>query len=290
MSALIDFRTVAGQLVEENAESNVFFLIDQGGMPGLYRQLRQTSTCWASLFSGSKEESALEVAPLLILAGANGRLVLSRAIFSWIGGRGTYTSTVMMLVSPTGLEPLQGQLSARLDVLLSEGMEAMLRFFDPRVFESLLTILTNEQAKIFLSPAISWHYVDRVGNFINVKAEYQKSQILSDFLTLSRDQETALLSASEVDQVMQLLDSNVPDLMRKIPLRERANSIFKIIKSAKFQKIESTLHLALCVMVIMIDEKENLSENDWNCISSKLGFDGVAKLKNTLEKVSVNFE
>lgn len=290
MSALIDFRTIPGQLVEENAESNVFFLIDQSGMPGLYRQLRHTSTGWASLFKGSKEENALEVAPLLILAGANGKLVLPRAIFSWIGERGTYTSTVMMLVSPMSLESLNSQLSARLDVLLSEGMEAMLRFFDPRVFESLLTILTNEQVKIFLSPAMSWHYVDRAGNFINVKAEYRKSQILSDFLTLSRDQETALLSASEVDQVMQLLNSNVPDLMGKTPLRERAHSISKIIKSAKSEKIESTLHVALCVMLIMIDAKENFSESDWNCISSKLGFDDVIKLKSTLEKISVNFE
>lgn len=288
MSALIDFRTVAGQLVEENAESNVFFLIDQGGMPGLYRQLRQTSTCWASLFSGSKEESALEVAPLLILAGANGRLVLSRAIFSWIGERGTYTSTVMMLVSPTGLEPLQGQLSARLDVLLSEGMEAMLRFFDPRVFESLLTILTNEQAKIFLSPAISWHYVDRVGNFINVKAEYQQSDISSDFLVLSRDQETAFLSSAEVDQVMQLLNSNVPDLIEKIPKRERVSAVLKIIKNARSEKIESVLYLAIYVMLTIADVKGNMPEGDWNYIVSGLSCKKINEIKNSLEKFSIN--
>lgn len=290
MSAVIDFRMVAKQLAEDNAESNVFFLIDQGGMPGLYRQLRQTSTCWASLFSGSKEESALEVAPLLILAGANGRVVLSRAIFSWIGERGTYTSTVMMLVSPTGLEPLQGQLSARLDVLLSEGMEAMLRFFDPRVFESLVAVMTEQQAEDFLGIASAWCYVDRTGRMLHAAARFKQKILNPASLSLSQEQESILLENSEVDEILNSLRSSAPDILSKIPSESHYSRTLEKIFEARQQNLNSAKQIALYVLVKLFSEHVGIRGEVSQEVIGRIRVNDVDELKIVLSDLFSRFQ
>lgn len=290
MNTFIDFREISKKIAEENTKENLFFLIDQSGMPGLYRRLTHSSVRWTSIFINSREESALEVAPILMSVGEKGRLGLPRAIFGRIGEQGTYTSTVMMLVSEASLECLGSQLSDRLNVILSENMEAMLRFFDPRVFESLLGILTQKQMRNFLSPATIWYYVDRSGCLQQVKGEYEGSHIPFEFLELNQDQEAALLSASEVDQVMASLHSNVPALIAKTPLKEQAAAIVKIIHDVRSERIESIKNLTLYVMIRMADVGGRLAEDDCRKLVSALGKGEMNEVENLLEKFSINFE
>jgi hypothetical protein len=269
MTSCIDFRAVAEELLVAHPTSNLYFLLDHAGLPGLHRQLLRTSAKWASLFDNTKEANALAVAPILVLATSEGRLQMSRSLFKWIGENGTYTSTVTMLSSPLGLEPLKSRLAARLNVRLSEDMEAMLRFFDPRVLEGLIKILSAEQAKEFFSPASAWRYVDRTGNLVEIATNFHIQEILSTPLVLSQQQEFALIDASEIDQVIDLLRSNLPKLTAALPLSELYGFVSQKLTQSRQDGIDSILKSTLYIAALL-SEGEILPEDNHertSCIS-----------------------
>jgi hypothetical protein len=245
MSTPIDFRALAHDIVAAHPGANLYFLIDHAGLPGLHRQLAGSSTQWASLFDCSREASALQVAPFLMLAGSQGELRMSRSLFSWIGEHGTYSSAVVILTSPLEMATLRDRLAARLDIRLSENMEAMLRFYDPRVLESLLKILPAGQARTFFSPADSWRYVDRTGKLASVITAFDAVDNFSTPLVLSERHEFALLEACEVDQVLDLLRQNLPKLIATLPLPDQSTFVSKAISTARQHGIDSIFKFSL---------------------------------------------
>ena len=251
MSARIDFRAVAEELLATHPASNVFFLLDHAGMPGLHRQLRKSSVQWSSLFDGSNEANALQVAPFLVLAGSGGRLCMFRDLFKWIGEHGTYSSSIVMVTSPLDMAPLRYRLAARLDARLSENMDAMLRFFDPRVLESLFSILSPDQAHTFFSPADDWRYVDRAGKLVTVTTPFDSEDKFIAPLVLSAQQEFALIEACAVDQVLALLRQNMPQLMAALPLSEQSTFVGRAIHTVRARGIDSIYKFSLYAAVCM---------------------------------------
>lgn len=251
MSAYIDFRAVAEELLVTHPTSNLYFLLDHAGMPGLHRQLRKSSVPWSSLFDGSNEANALQVAPFLVHVGSEGRLRMFRDLFKWIGEYGTYSSSVVMLTSPLDMATLRSRLAARLDARLSENMDAMLRFFDPRVLESLLRILSAEQARTFFSPAEVWRYVDRTGKLVSVTTAFDARDDFVAPLVLDQQQEFSLLDACEIDQVLDLLRQNTPALMLKLSPADQPLFVDRAIGRARQRGIDSvfkfSLYTAICL-------------------------------------------
>ena len=249
MSAGIDFRAVAEGLLAAHPTSSVYFLIDHAGMPGLHRRLRNSSVQWSSLFESSREANALEVAPFLVLAGSEGRLRMFRDLFAWIGANGTYSSSVVLLTSPLDMANLRRRLAARLDATLSENMEAMLRFYDPRVLESLFRILPAVQARTFFSVAESWAYVDRAGKLASVATTFDPEDNFIAPLVLGEKEEFALLESCEIDQVLDLLRQNVPALMATLPLAEQSTFVDRAIGLARQHGVDSVYKFSVYAAV-----------------------------------------
>lgn len=249
MSKNIDFRSVTAKLLESRPQENIFLLLDHGGLPGLSRQLPYSSKDWVSLFDRTKEEGALAVAPILVLAASEGEIRLSRLVFDWLRQHGTYSSSVMMIVSSLDLTHLARELGTRLHITLAGGVEAMLRFFDPRVFESLLNILTREQTEDFLGVVSSWHYVDRSGRIAQAINTYGAIKPTSKPVSLSQEQEDHLLAASEVDQILNSLRSSVPDQFSEIPRESQYGFVSESVIEARSQKLESVLQTSLYTMI-----------------------------------------
>lgn len=260
MSEFIDFHEVAERLLKENPDSNLYLLLDHAGLPGLARELENAAATWRSLFDQGREEGAVAVAPRLVLVGSQAQRHLSRSFLNWLGEHGTYTSTVMLLNSPLELASLAMRLSSRLEVMLSESMDAMLRFFDPRVFESLLTVFTSQQRRDFLSAASLWSYTDRAGKIIHTKAIFCQADESNEKVLLTQAQEFSLLEASEVDQVLSLLDENVPRLMKKIPLPERFARISQRMEESRGNGLGSVLQMTLYALAVMLSIKEPMDE------------------------------
>ena len=249
MSKNIDFRSVIAKLLESRPQENIFLLLDHGGLPGLSRQLPYSSKNWVSLFDRTKEEGALAVAPILVLAASEGEIRLSRRVFDWLRQHGTYSSSVMMIVSSLDLTHLARELGTRLHITLAGGVEAMLRFFDPRVFESLLNILTREQTEDFLGVVSSWHYVDRSGRIAQAINTYGAIKPTSKPVSLSQEQEDHLLAASEIDQILNSLRSSVPDQFSEIPRESQYGFVSESVIEARSEKLESVLQMSLYTMI-----------------------------------------
>jgi hypothetical protein len=283
MSKNIDFRSVIANLLESRPQENIFLLLDHGGLPGLSQQLPHSSKDWVSLFERTKEEGALAVAPILVLAASDGKIRLSRFVFDWLGQHGTYSSSVMMLVSSLDLKRLARELGTRLHITLAGGVEAMLRFFDPRVFESLLNILTREQTADFLGVVSSWHYVDRSGRIAQVINTYGEIKPTSKLVSLSQDQEDHLLAASEVDQILNSLRSSVPVPFSEIPPESQYGFVFESIIEARSKKLESVLQTSLYAMIKLFYVRRTIPMEAYEKAVEHLIFNDVNNLKILLD-------
>lgn len=154
----------------QGRENTLYGLADHAGLPGLCSQLEKTQTRWSSLFQGSKDEGALEVAPILFAIEVRRSSFARDALLKWICQRGANSSSLIFMASPLAMEDLSRRLALRLDAQLPENVDVVLRFFDTRIFESVLTVLTEEQKRQFLTPACSWWYMDRKDNLQHVES------------------------------------------------------------------------------------------------------------------------
>lgn len=270
MSSWIDFRAVAEKSLEDQPSLNLYFLLDHGGLPGLHGRLVKCAARWLSLFDGTREQNALSVAPVLVLVASNGKLCVSRLFFDWISKHGTYTSSVIMLASPQPIEVLKERLSARLDVQLSEDMEAMLRFFDPRVFEKLTTTLSAEQAEQFFGVAHWWSYVDRAGELTRFPAKFRADENFVPHLLLTQQQESDLIDSCEADQVLNLLRGTVPELLNKIRLQDQYEFVLRQIVAAKRENLDSVTKFSVYAMFILLKGESVVNDASWENLLQRI--------------------
>jgi hypothetical protein len=244
VNTYIDFRAVAEGHFIANKSASLYFLLDHAGMPGLHRKLSSTVE-WASLFEDTAESNALRVAPILLLIGGHGKIRIPQPLFEWIAENGTYTSSVIMLASILQISPLRSRLSSRLHVRLSGDMDGMLRFFDPRIFEKLISVLSVDQSRDFFSPAEKWWHVGRVGQLGIIHTEFDSEEIFTSPLELSEAQEFQLLDASEADQVLALLRQNASNLLAGLPFVQQYDFVLRQIEKAKTFGLVSTIDFAI---------------------------------------------
>lgn len=148
-----------------------------------------------------------------------------------------------MLASHFGIEQLKHKLALRLDVKISQNMDAMLRFFDPRILEQLVRVLTSEQLMMLCGPAVTWWYVDRMGMIVRIENQFH--EVVSVYkLELSEDQEYLLLSLSQPDQVAHLLRKTMPQI-EAISLETSYQIIADSIRAANKLKLDAISDLAL---------------------------------------------
>lgn len=251
MSSMIELRSVAEKYLAIQPSSNLYFLMDHSGLPGLHRRLDQCSAKWLSLFDCTREQSALSVAPFLVLAVSDGCLRLPGSFFDWASENGTHTSSIIMLSSPQHIELVKKRLTARLEVKLTENMEALLRFFDPRVFESLTTVLSLEQAERFFCVADHWKYIDRTGKLIGFSAKFMDQDEAPQDFSLTQQQEFELVEACEPDQVLTLLRENAPKLLEKVRLQDRYEFVSRHIVIAKREGLDSVSKFSIYMLLVL---------------------------------------
>jgi hypothetical protein len=263
MTRFLDFQNFVEDSVAKNP-ANLYFLLDHGGLPGLYRQLSRTSTTWVSLFEGTTESNSLAVAPILVLAGSDGAVRLPLSLCKWISENGTYSSSVMMLSSPLEIGQLRDRLKARLNVRLSGDMDAMLRFYDPRVFESLIGVLDAKQAMVFLSVARKWWYVDRSGTIKSVDAMFNDVASPDDELKLSATQEFVLVDSCEPDQVLKRLRESASSSLEKLDPALQYRFVVSNIDEAKSVGLRSLNDLILYNVAVLTVGKVPANESQWS--------------------------
>lgn len=244
----------------------LYGLADHAGMPGLAKQLVRDHADWVSLFQGSTEQGALSVAPLLFQIEVVDGRIAKDLLLDWVCEHGTYTSSLLFLTSPLSMRDLAQRLARRLNTVLSQDMDVMLRFFDPRIFESLVDVLSADQKQAFLSIANCWWFVNRHGHLQQVKAQFSDEDVFDNPIRLTAEQEHALVDLSEPDQVAELLQTGAPDEYGALPRPDRHDFIVRHMTAAKSVGIDATHELSqYCLLALLYGERFSEQEK-WHAV------------------------
>jgi hypothetical protein len=269
MDRYLDLQAFCAEAHAAYAAHGLFCLADHAGMPGLHRELVRSSTPWCSLFERSSEENALTVAPLLF--ALDGEAVKEHShLLRWVAEHGTFTSSMLLLASPLTLPELGRRLALRLQAEVSEQMPVLLRYFDPRIFEALVPVLTAEQKDVFLGAASCWWYPDRCGQLVRAPTSFSPADTFVVPLRLSANQEFALLDASEVDQVAEQLASAMPENYRGIDGAQRYPFLKHHMAAAIEVDIEATHELALYCGLAMLYGNNFSQLPQWQTLLDKV--------------------
>lgn len=241
--------------MSSTADCNLYLLLDHAGIAKLRVRLENSSLSWCSLFNDTVEHGALEVTPILVLIGTEGKLSASRRFLEWTYESAGLRSSILMLLSPLGLNALCLRLTERLEVSLTGGMQAMLRFYDPRVFAALTKNLDTEQRNWFFGVANRWWYIDRLGVPIQFETGFKDDSIVRGMLVLSQLQEDALVEESETDQILNIILKNFAESFPTVSATDRNQAVIDAINLLKREKIFS-IRDAACKAAEFLFEKE----------------------------------
>ena len=254
MDAYLNLSTFCRETARAWRSNHLYCLVDHAGMPGLHRELVRAGVPWTSLFAASREEAVLQAAPLLFSLDRHAKKAHGQ-LLTWLARRGTYTSSLLMLSSPLELEELGRRLARRMQARISESMDVLLRFFDPRVFEALMASLDKQQRDAFVGVADSWWYVDRCGNVVAQPARYDADDAFNSPLILSASQEFALVDASEVDQIATQLEGTMPDAYNIMPPPQRYAFLQRQMEAAMGDGVMGTYEVSLyCGLALLYGE------------------------------------
>lgn len=142
-------------------------------------------------------------------------------------------------------------------------MTVTLRFFDPRIFEQLVQVLGPDQRAAFLGVAHDWWFIDRRGQLQYVNAGFSEVDLLDLPLILNREQEHALLDASEPDQVANMLKERMPEAYEKLPAPERHDFFVRHMNAARNYGIHATHELCLYCGLAFLYGENFAAEEEW---------------------------
>lgn len=288
MSTYAELKKIYAEAAVTWPDNHLYCLADHAGMPGLLRELDASGIAWTSLFDGSRERNALEVAPLLFPLDEESNKEYSH-LLRWVEEHGTYTSSMLLISSSLNKAELSRRLAQRLDARVSEQMNVMLRYFDPRIFEALLTVLNESQRGVFLSVADCWWYFDRSGTEMRQTAKYELVDRFEAPLVLTAEQEFALLDASEADQVAAQLREMMPDQYLQIPLPQQHAFIMRHMAAARAVGVVATHELSLyCGLALLYGEDFALTPH-WQQLLQRVG-SGQVSLSDAVANEDGEFE
>ena len=114
----------------QHGGQRLYLLADHAGLPDLSRKLRANGIDWINLFGDDKRPALTTASPLLFeVLLSNGRPV-GRQLIQWLQENSRHSFSLLMIASPLTIECLSLALSKRIDGVLSEGEEIVVRFFD----------------------------------------------------------------------------------------------------------------------------------------------------------------
>lgn len=231
----------------------VFVLVDHAGCSGLLARLSQsTSLRWSSLFQDSTESSAIEVAPILIDLGspdipASG----GKRLLAWLSEACSSSNAVLVMRSTRAHEELSASLKRRLDALLPDDMPVLLRYFDSRVFVSLMQTFDAQQKAAFCCIASQWLWLDRGGKLREMITREETEDVLHDPITFSVAQQAQLIKSCEADAVAQEVVRTAPDLCSGLSRGQLHELVSACLPAAHRHGITSLLMQSLFCMVAL---------------------------------------
>jgi hypothetical protein len=193
----------------------LYLLIDHAGAPGLVTELRRRAAIpWSSLFDDSKEQGALTVAPILVHFPDACASQSELNLLTWLRRACEFSTSLTVLHSTLAHDNLARALKHRLNAQLPDHMPVMLRYFDTRILESLVQVLSPPQRSEFLGIASRWQWLDRAGCLRRLDADQLQDDSWPHRFEFDVVQQNALIEASTADALVEQMQARAADLCR----------------------------------------------------------------------------
>jgi hypothetical protein len=261
-------------------------LVNHAGVPGLDARLQQEDITRSSLFGESADAAARQVAPLLFTL-EDLSTPRSQRLLLWLAENGAFTGSLLFLWSELPRQTLLARLVHRLDVRLPEGEEVLMRFFDARVFEALVQVLSPEQHTAWLSPASHWWYVDRLSQLQAHEGAPGVHEVdpLKQMLRLDTQQFAALLDATEPDQVAHLLRQRMSETFLRIEPQGRHAFVLRHMRRGRREwGIEAPNDLAIYCGLALLHGEDFAARPAWHQALVQVA-SGKLKLTQAVERI-----
>lgn len=257
-----NFHELASRYSDQNESKNQYLLVDSAGVPGVRTKLLSTTLEWCELFEHILDRAG-SATPVIICTVRAGKIQISKNFCTWLASRTLTTSTVSFISTPFEMKELQRRLQLRTEAQLPGNVQVLLRFFDTRVFESLLSVLTPEQLDGFLGIAESWGYLNRQGGFIDREVNFAGRDKVDTVLYLDQEQEEKLVESAAVDQMIYTLRENAAEVINKIPIPQQYSSVRQAYELALKGGVKSDVERILCTAMILRYGSECEVRKEW---------------------------
>lgn len=186
----------------ESQQHKLYALLDCAQVPpDTWRSLHQQSpNVVRRMFEGTPDEGLSSVEPLLLDAlhpDAPG-------IMPWLTKYHTSYPMVLWLACPRSIDDVHKLLRPRLKADLPNGPDALLRFYDPRVFAKLMQVLQPDQKALFFGVARQWWAWDARASTLRAFNAPQEPLYRSGQMSLSEEQMQRLSQLDVADFVHDL--------------------------------------------------------------------------------------
>ena len=197
------------------SEQRLYLLVDHAGAPGLVAELRRrVAIPWSSLFDDSTEQGALAVAPILVHLPDACANQSELDLLVWLRRACELSTSLTVLHSTLEHDNLASALKRRLNAQLPDHMPVMLRYFDTRILESLVQVLSPAQRNEFLGIASRWQWLDRAGCLRRLDADQLQGDSWPHRFEFDVTQQNALIEASTADALVEQMQAHAADLCR----------------------------------------------------------------------------
>lgn len=218
-----------------------YAIVDTAHRPRFNERLEKMGVPYVSLFEGTAESSLLDVAPLIFKYEKQSA---SERLNSELEGFGAIRPAVSFVDAQAELEDVAKHFRQFHLVKVPElgGKDMLLRWYDTRILEAWMAVLTPEQRAAFAGCVDEWRYFDRFGELktLLLPEPLQSGLPAITPFRLDQDQYAALLNDCEPDVVIAQLRRIIPDEMRKLPRDVAYKFVKKHVKKANSYAIENT--------------------------------------------------
>ncbi len=141
----------------------------------------------------------------------------------WLCQEAMTHPTVMWFQSPLDHHDMLSLLAPRLNAKLEErGIQAVLRYYDPRIFTNLVEVLKPEQTP-YLSMAPRWYWFDHAlkRRILEMPVDVEAARRFEHPITFDPAQEKALIDKSIPYEMMAIFEQEEPEPLEAVPRNER---------------------------------------------------------------------
>lgn len=216
---LVDWSNAAHQ-----RQTYPYFLIDSAQHEGSYKWLQKWNIPYLSLFEGQREESLVEIAPLLIPLDGLDPTTLER-LANWATDLGLKSPCFSWMESSLPADQLSAHLRNFHNVGVSDGQKMMLRWYDTRILPVWLACLEDKQLEQFTGSIFQLNFLNRFGDEVAAFASEEPSApstplpLGKPVVTLDDRQLGMLVDAGDLDTLLTHLRRVITDETNRLSPR-----------------------------------------------------------------------